>query len=302
MSEQLLKIGMIGLDTSHVVAFTELLNSADHEHHVSGGKVIVAYPGGSADFELSYGRVEQFTTALKEKHNITIVDTIEEVATMSDALLLESVDGRVHLEQFQQIASYGKPVFIDKPLTTSYADAEAIYQLAKQHNAPVMSCSSLRYAGTFQEALADEQKGAIYGADCYGPLALQPTQPGLFWYGVHTAEMLFAALGAGCEEVRAVVEEDHEVYVGKWSGGRLGTLRGNRSGNGQFGAVVHRQAGSQLIDVQASKIPFYALMLQQIISFFKSGQSAIPAEETLAIIRFIEAANKSRQTGLSVKL
>lgn len=297
-----LKIGMIGLDTSHVTAFTELLNNVDHEHYVPGGEVVVAFPGGSPDFELSYSRIEQFTNQLKEKYNVTLVETVEEVAEQSDAIMLESVDGRVHLEQFRRIAPYGKPVFIDKPMTTSAKEAEEIFRLAKEHGAPVMSCSSLRYAETFYNALNDDEKGPIRGIDCYGPLALQETQPGLFWYGIHTSEMLFAALGAECEEVQAIVEDDHEVVIGKWSGGRLGVLRGARTENNQFGASVHRQTGTQLVDVQASKSPFYALLLKKIIPFFQTGESAIAADETLAIIRFIEAANESRATGKVVKL
>lgn len=95
-----LKVGIIGLDTSHVVAFTGLLNDKNHEYHIPGGKVLVAYPGGSPDFELSIGRVKGFTEELQTKYGVEIVDSVEAVAEASDAILLESVDGRVHLEQF----------------------------------------------------------------------------------------------------------------------------------------------------------------------------------------------------------
>ena len=42
-----LKIGMIGLDTSHAVAFTKLLNDPNNPFHVTGGKVMMACPVGS---------------------------------------------------------------------------------------------------------------------------------------------------------------------------------------------------------------------------------------------------------------
>ena len=52
-----MKIGIIGTDTSHSIAFTELLNDPNHRYHVKGGEIVVAYPGGSPDFELSASRV-----------------------------------------------------------------------------------------------------------------------------------------------------------------------------------------------------------------------------------------------------
>ena len=38
-----LKIGVIGMDTSHVTAFTKLLNDATAPDHVPGGKVVAAF-------------------------------------------------------------------------------------------------------------------------------------------------------------------------------------------------------------------------------------------------------------------
>ncbi|MBW7461616.1 gfo/Idh/MocA family oxidoreductase, partial [Paenibacillus sepulcri] len=59
MSE--IKLGMISLDTSHVIVFSELLNHKDHPWHVPGGKVIAGYPGGSADMHSSFSRVDGYT-------------------------------------------------------------------------------------------------------------------------------------------------------------------------------------------------------------------------------------------------
>src|SRR5262245_18211271 len=137
-----LRIGMIGLDTSHVVAFTKLLNDPKNEHHVAGGKVVIAFPGGSQDFDLSRNRVEGFTKELREQWGGRIVDLPEAVAEACDLLMIESVDGRVHRAQFEATVKYGKPTFIDKPFTVNSNDAEAILKLGKEHGIPVMSSSS----------------------------------------------------------------------------------------------------------------------------------------------------------------
>jgi predicted dehydrogenase len=251
---------------------------------------------------MSASRVEGFTAQLRDNYGVRIADTIEEVADSCDAILLESVDGRVHLQQFSAIAPFRKPVFIDKPLTVNAQEAEQIARLAEQHGVTWMSSSALRFAEGLMEAIADGEAGEIIGADCYGPMAIQQTQPGLFWYGIHSVEMLYAVLGAGCVEVTASVTADHDVISAVWEDGRIGTVRGNRKGNGKFGGIVHRQKGSNFVDIYKHKKPYYASLLEQIIAMFQSGTPAVKTAETLEIIRFIEAANESREHGKTVRL
>lgn len=297
-----LKLGIIGLDTSHVSAFAELLSDESHSFHVPGGVVTAAFPGGSDDFELSRSRVQGFTDELREKYGVQILDTLEETAELSDALLLESVDGRVHLEQFRRIVGYGRPVFIDKPFTVNAAEAMEIIRLSEENGVPVMSSSALRFAEDVKQAKAVDTLGSIIGADCYGPMELQPTQPGLFWYGIHSVEMLYTFMGTGCEAVMAGTTEQHDFVTGVWEDGRIGTIRGNRQGNMTFGAMVHREKASLPVDVYAHEKPYYASLLEQIMKFFQTGTSPVSLHETWEIIRFIEAANESRLSGNLVRL
>src|SRR5947208_1899220 len=111
-----LRVGIIGCDTSHVIAFTETLNNPEGKGHVAGGRVVAAYKGGSKDIQSSWSRVEEYTKTLREKYGITIYDSIEELCKNVDAVLLESLDGRPHLEQVKPVLKAGKPVFIDKPM------------------------------------------------------------------------------------------------------------------------------------------------------------------------------------------
>ena len=296
------KIGIIGLDTSHVIAFTELLNDQNSEYHVPGGEISVAFPGGSEDMELSRSRVRSYTDQLRNRFGVSIAGSPEAVAEECSAILLTSVDGRVHLEQFRKVASYGRPTFVDKPFAVTSADAEAMISLAGQYSVPIMSCSALRYAEGFTQILNETDKGDIRGVDCYGPMPMQPTQPGLFWYGIHTVEMLFAALGKGCRYVVATTNADHDLVVGVWADGRIGTIRGNRTGIESFGALVHRTRKTQFAEVNAHPKPYYASLLEGIMSMYRTSQSAVDPQETLEIIKFIEAANQSREDGQPIPL
>lgn len=295
-----LKLGMIGLDTSHVIKFAEILNDPSNPHFIPGARVTAGYPGGSPDVEASYTRVQGFTRQLAEERGVLIVSSVEEVAEACDGLLITSVDGRVHKEQFERVASYGKPVFIDKPFTCDLSEAEAIFELAERSGIPLMSCSVLRYLDPMLEALAADS--AVIGADCFSPLQFEPSNPGWFWYGIHGTEMLYRILGLGCEQVHATVYEGAELVVAEWKDGRIGTMRGSRTGNWQYGAALHYANRTVAVNSADSKKPMAVTMLERIIEMFRTGRPDIAPKETLAIIRFIEAVNESRRTQTKVRL
>ena len=297
----MLKIGFIGLDTSHVTAFTKLLNDPRSEHHIAGAKVTVAWPGGSPDFDLSRDRVEGFTKTLRDEYHVQIVDSPEAVADACDLLFIESVDGRVHREQFSRTVRFGKPTFIDKPLATTLADAREIVRLAEASGVPLMSSSSLRFADALQEALAGGRDD-ILGCDVFGPMSEQPTQPGLIWYGCHSVEMMVAAMGAGCAEVRCLRTDGHDLLTALWKDGRVASLHGLRGGQGKFGMTLHRKGSCVFIDGGVGR-PCYAGLLAAILGSLPDRRSAVPACEMLEIIAIMEAANQSRaNNGVPVKL
>ncbi len=291
-----LRIAMVGLDTSHVVAFAKIFHDTSNPYHVPGVRVVAAYPGGSPDFDLSINRVEGFTNDLRDNHGVKIVDSIAQLKGESDVIFLESVDGRVHLEQFREIAEWGLPVFIDKPLSASSADARAIAELAARHNVRVLTSSAVRFGESLQNALKDEEGGAITGGDFYGPMALVDKLPGYYWYGIHAAEMLYATLGAGCREVQAFRQGDYDVIIGKWADGRIGTIRGNRTGNNGFGGIVHREKKSREVILAADAKPFYAGLLEAVLRFI-NGEVVIALDESVELMRFLEAANESVACG-----
>jgi hypothetical protein len=72
--QKVIRLGMIGLDTSHVIAFTNYLNNPNNN---TGCRVVAGFPGGSPDMPASADRVEKFTGQLREKHGLKIVDSIE---------------------------------------------------------------------------------------------------------------------------------------------------------------------------------------------------------------------------------
>ena len=288
--DSVMRVGMVGLDTSHCPTFARLLNDDSERYHIRGARVIGAYPGGSAHFALSRDRVQGFTSQMRDEHGVRIYDTISELVEDVDAILLESSDGRQHLQQFAQLA-VGKPVFIDKPLATTTLDARAIISLAGTTHTPIMSCSSLRYAVGIADLVPEREH--VLSCEAFGPATLLDDFPGLFWYGIHSAEVLFGKMRSGCRLVQLLNHPDTDVAIGTWADGRIGILRGTRYPQDAFGCVVHTDTATRCALAQ-SVPPYYALMLEQIVAFFATGVSPIDSAETWDIIAFLEAAERSR--------
>ena len=285
------RIGIIGLDTSHSIAFTKALNAADAAPELKGYKVVAAYPKGSNDIESSVKRISGYTEEVK-KLGVEITGSIKDLLKKTDFILLETNDGRLHLQQALEVIKAGKPVFIDKPVAASLKDALAIFKAAEQHKVPVFSSSSLRFMQSAQEVVKGKV-GKVLGADCYSPAHLEKTHPDLFWYGIHGVETLYTVMGAGCKQVVRLHTNDTDVVAGTWEDGRIGTFRGTRSGKSGYGGTVFGENATTVLG------PFdgYDALLVQIIAFFETGIPPVTSRETLEMCAFMEAADESKNKG-----
>lgn len=287
-----LRLGIIGLDTSHVTAFTRVLNDANDKAHVSGARVTAAFRGGSRDIPASWDRVDKYTRELQDRYGVAVVDSIEELCRQVDAVMLESVDGRPHLEQAKIVIRSGKPLFIDKPMAASLKDAVEIFELARQNKIPVFSASSLRFGKTTQ-AVRNGAVGKVTSAETSSPVNVEPHHPELFWYGIHGVESLFTVMGAGCKTVRQTATPDGKIQVtGTWSDGRKGVFR-QSADNKSYGGTARGKKGESAVGGYDG----YAPLVAEIVKFFQTGVSPVPQQETLEILAFMEAAEESKRQG-----
>jgi hypothetical protein len=290
-----LRLGIIGLDTSHVTAFAESLNNPAGKQHVDGAKIVAAFKGGSPDIAASATRVEGYTTTLRDKYGVKICESIEELCKEVDGVLIESVDGRPHLAQAKIVIAAKKPLYIDKPVAGTLHDALEIFRLAKEAGVPIFTASSLRF-GKATQAVRQGSIGKVQSAETSSPAHLEPTHPDLFWYGIHGCESLFTVMGTGCESVQRRTTPDGLIEVaGTWQGGRSGIFRESKA----YGGVARGEKG----EAPVGAFDGYTPLLVEIVKFFQTRQPPVSAEESLEIYAFMEAADESkRQGGAAVKL
>ena len=288
------RLGVIGTDTSHVPAFTKLLNEdASQPDHIAGARVVAAFKGGSADIEGSAGRVDRYAEEVRSMWGVEIVPDISTLLSKVDGVLLSSIDGRVHLAQARPVIAAHKLLFIDKPLAATLEDAREIARLAKEAGVAWFSSSSLRFG-----AIGASMKFPdVTGVSTWGPGPMEPHHYlDLSWYAVHPIEVLYTLMGPGCETVTRISGTDAEVVVGRWKDGRIGTVRAIRPYS-DYGAVVYRAKEVVESHPKAAAATDYRPLVAEIVKFFQTWKPPVPNEETLEMFAFMDAAQRSKEQG-----
>ncbi len=298
----MIRVGIVDTDTSHAVEFTKRLNHIGiaEDQWVDGAKVVAAWTAPSAIVPEEGHR--EYNRILREELGIPFVDNLDELRNLIDAVMVLSQDGSVHLERAKPFLEAGMSVFVDKPFACSLHDALLMAEIAAKHNASLFSSSSLRYALEVQKVQEQANEwGKVIGADAFSPAPTHPRNPGLFHYGIHGVETLFALMGKGCRRVRCVYRDDGEIVVGEWEDGRIGSVRGIRKGAYAYGfsIVGEKQAWATTIDLRF----IYRELLRRVVAMFQTQKPPIDISETLQIVAFIEGARQSaEQHGLPVDL
>ena len=291
-AQDVIRLGIIGLDTSHSTAFTRLLNDPScADPQAAEFEVVIAYPYGTQTIESASKRIPKYIEEV-QKYGVKIAGSIDELIAGCDCVLLETNDGRLHLEQAIPVFKSGKKVYIDKPLGSTLGETIAIYQVAEKYGAKTFSTSAIRFASEAQK-LRSGAYGKVKGADIYSPHHFEPTHPDFGYYGIHGVEGLFTVMGTGCQEVVRMHTDEGDIVVGKWNDGRLGTFRAISTGPNVYGGTALTEKGT----VQTGKYEGYKPLLYQILDFFKTGNVPVSPEETIEMFTFMKASNMSVANG-----
>ena len=286
-----MNLGLVNLDTSHVIAFTEAITS---DPAYADLRVTHAWRGeshvrGAAD-------IEAYALKLRDAFGVTLVDDLAELVDAVDAALIEANEGARHLAQAAPFLRAGKRCWVDKPLAATADDARRILALAAEHGTSVFSASALRYAPEVAAVAALDQP--VLGADVITPAPQHWANPGLLHYGIHGVEILLALLGPDCVQVSCVRGADGEVCTGLWADGRLGTLRAAHGGPHLYALrVVLGGERTGLHEVRLGLQDIYRPLLAQVALFLRGGVSPLTPDAMVATIAFCEAARESARLG-----
>jgi hypothetical protein len=260
---------------------------------VNGCQIVAALPRTAApgNEERQGKYIEQLRT-----WGVKIVDNEKELTSLGDVVMVESVDGNMHVEHATPFIKKGMRVWIDKPFASTYKDAQKLAKLAAKYRTPMMSASSLRFALEVQKLHADAATtGKVMMAWAYTPSKPLNEVAGLMNYGIHGVETLFGIMRGGCETVSCLAADSGEVATGRWPEGRLGSVVGLNKGAGGFGFAASCEKKLVISPIDSKYI--YRELLKQVAVFFETGVSPVPVEESVEVIGFIEKALVSAKKG-----
>ncbi len=284
-----LRLGILGTDSSHAVEFTRILNDAAAADHVAGAKVVVAYKGGSPTLPFSRDRIQKFTDTLQKTWSIPFVSNIRDLCTNTDAILVLSVDTSARMRELGEAASCHKPLFVDKPLGGTLAQAQQVAHFLDEQHIPWFSSSSLRYGH-------EQRPAGVLGAETWGPGKYIEGFPlDLTYYGIHSIESLYSIMGPGVIQVAQTRTEGTGIITATWADGRVGTVRLIHA-DSVYGSLIYKAGGHAEIESNLQG-PGYAPLLKEIVAFARTGKSPVPEEETLEIFFVMDAAGQSLEQG-----
>ena len=296
----MIKVAIIGLDTSHSIEFPRRMQAADcpPDQRVPGMRAVTCLRF-ETPFQNKKGLDERQSQL--ESWGVCVTTRFEEAVADCDAIMLEINDGAYHREYFKKVAALGKPVFLDKPLALSLGDGRAIVRLMRAHHTRVWSGSSIPFCpevdGT--RSLFTE----IRRAHVFGALGDAPAGDSLVWYGVHTFEVLQRIMGPGALSVRAIESKGSIITLADYGGGREGVVEAIR-GTGIYGGRIQG-----LMNKDAKVVPFvcnsadaYRDILRLNKAFFEGGAIPVDMRTTFEGLAMMTAARQSIETGKAVKV
>ena len=283
-----LKCAIIGLDTSHTIAFTQRMQAPDckPEHKVQGMKVINAmrFPSAYQSEPDQDKRQVQL-----EGWGVKVTRDFNEAVKGVDAIMMEVNDPALHLEYFQKVAKLGLPVFLDKPPADTVENAKKVIALAKENNMKVFSSSSLRFTPQVKQIVAEVPNPRV--CMTFGPLGKAPAGSSIVWYGVHAVEMLEQVMGIGAAKVVATQDPIGITAVIEYKNNKRGIVQLNE----KFAISVSN--GNTVKSYMIDTGMIYSLMVIEVINFFNGGPAPVTLESSLEVQKILNAIDAAVQTG-----
>ncbi|HEU0165360.1 MAG TPA: Gfo/Idh/MocA family oxidoreductase [Thermomicrobiales bacterium] len=282
------RFGLLGVNTSHADAFSRIFNgTADDAALIDGSEITTIWGNDLA-------RIDELAT----QHHIAnrVAHPNDMLGQVDGVLVVDDTNGgAIHADLARPFLEAGMPVFVDKPMTTEYADAVALFEIAGRTGAPLLSCSSLRFAVELEAAREELAKiGKLSSVVSVGP-------GDWFYYGVHAVELLGAVAGTGATTVHRHVFDQRDVVVVGYENGPTAVVETLRDSSYVFELTAYGEKGHLSFAVEDA-IGFYSNTMREVVKMVETGISPLTPEQTLEVLAILHAGTRSAETGATVSL
>lgn len=198
----MVKIGLIGSESMHARAFAEACNKPleDGSYPFPGVSVVALW---GADDTREHAEAVQRQGGILE-----CVDSMKELMRRCDAFMVLPRRGREHIRYAEPLLRRGFPVFIDKPVCSSYDDIFRLRELAGGSGAVLCGGSGLKHNRQVRQLKEKVEKGAfgrVRGGTVNHSADRNSPYEGIFFYLPHGVEIMLEVFGYQPESVTTTV-------------------------------------------------------------------------------------------------
>jgi predicted dehydrogenase len=252
-----------------------------------------------------------------------VCGTLAEMTEGIDAVFVSDCmgDGKDHLKLGAPFLKKGIPMFMDKPLAFSLADARQLAQLAKRHKTPFFSASSLSFVPTadlFKARFPEIGKvglgivkncGCALSQDNLGGRGCNFVTEEQTWpYVVHGIALALHIFGYGVEWVRCMGSLPWEYLLLHLANGREALVINTSFAlfSESFDLYAHAYSNLGVLNCPAIGDPQYIPGAARILQHFKkmilTGRTPLSYEQMLEVMEIKEAGRVAQRTGKQVYL
>ena len=274
------RVGIIGSENSHAMAFSEIFNINNKEQYPDIQVVAI------------YGEDQAASEAVRDKCGVEIM-TPEEMLGKVDAVMVTSRDGALHADYARPFIEAGIPAFVDKPLTRNVKEAIALMRLAKEKQVPIVGGSSLKYPEDLSILKETVKMGEVRGADFAAPVSMDNPYGGFFFYASHLVEMTMAVFGSKPRKVSACRTADSVTATIRFD--ECDVTNHFNEGNYHYSATIYTKDQTVFKELDVSKI--YQHECDAFARMLRTGEMEQTYEELVMPVAYIAAIEKAYETG-----
>ena len=277
----MIRIGIVGAENSHTAAIAKVLNV---DRRVAGARVTHVW-----------GETPALARAAAGSGRIpAIVSEPEQMIGEIDGVVVDHRHGEEHLPAARPFLEEGLPLFVDKPFCCRTAEGRRFLKRARTLGVPVCSFSVLPKQGSFrslQEKIA--RLGTLHAVTTTGPCDVRSKWGGIFFYGIHQADMLVRLLGY--DFYRGSVTRgrgsNHTASV-LYRGGAVGTMNLIGAATPAFHVSAIGEKG-RLDSVITRDRSMYLAGVREFVHMFATGETEETDETMLGPVAVLEGLEKS---------
>ncbi len=294
-------LALVGLNNSHPYVFSGLVNgglrnvfttnSPGWTHRLFPERDWEGQLGDNWRFTEAWARDMQFARRVAEATRVgRMAESLEQAAQSTDGAFVCDMWGDYHREQALPFLLRGKPVFVDKPLAETLADAEAMIEAAQAGRTVLSTCSAMRFDPALQEL-----KKRLSGKPPRIVTVCCPCYQDLARYAVHGIEIMLEFMaGMRVRSVRNIgPSHRRHLLLLEFTDGACGVIHSWE--DHAYSLTATGDSGQDAVRLAVEDN--HARMVAAVLASFERGEPVRPYEEALEVVRVIEAGVASQLAG-----